>query len=270
MKSVATLLAVSFILWSSSYVTAASNTKDVSFGGGVPPRAKATFTTHAPTVDGIWNEREWDETKSIIFPNHGDPSSIKNRSLCEVRFLWTKAGVYFVFRATELTPVYGEFKPGEPIYQGDAFELFIDQVGDQRQYYEIQMDPAAQVFIKNYVLSAPPRLTSELRLSQEFVESDFWRYDLPTPEGFRIASQLDSKTHVWTLEAFLPNAFINRRGGSGPMKPCTWRMNLVRHDWDLSKNDPKRQVKFMYWAPVLDGHPHLSPRAMGWLEFVRP
>jgi len=238
--------------------------------GSEPPHATAVFTTHPPVVDGIWSEGEWAQAKPIFFPtSQGDPDASRIPP-CEVRFLWTGEGVYIAFRTTDATPVFGHAKPGDPLYQEDVFEVFIDQIGDHLQFYEIQMDPAGQVYFRNNILTASPRLTPEKRLTPEFCSSELWRYDVPKPDGFQIASKLDNQTHVWTMEVFLPASFVNRRRGGGEMTPCTWRVNLVRHDWDLPKDDPKRQVKFMYWAPVLPGHPHLSPTIMGWLEFVKP
>jgi len=126
------------------------------------------------------------------------------------------------------------------------------------------------LYFRNNILTAPPRITPQKRLTPEFGEKELWRYDLPKPDGFQIASKVDPATHVWTMEVFLPAAFVNKRRGGAPMVPCTWRLNLARHDWDLPKTEAKRKVKFMYWSPVLPGHPHLSPYAMGWLDFVKP
>lgn len=237
---------------------------DESYGGGTPPRAEAAFTKHPPTVDGIWNDAEWSQARPIFFPA---PDA---GNICEVRFLWTKEGVYVAFRTTDPKLVYGDFKPGDPLYQEDCFELFIDQAGDHRQYYELQFDPAAQLYIRNYVLTAEPRITVEGRLTPEFCERDLWRYDPPKPEGLRAASKVDPATHVWTLEAFLPASFVNRRRGGAPMTPGVWRLNLARYDWDAPKDVPDRVPKFLYWSPVLPGHPHLSPLAMGSLELKGP
>lgn len=228
-----------------------------------PPQAVANYTKQAPVVDGLLDDAEWSKASPVTFPaGDSNPS--------EVRFLWSADGVYVSFRATDATPAFGHFKPGEMLYQEDVFELFFDQSGDQKQYFEIQASPAGQVFIKNYVLTAPPQITPQGRLTPEFAISELWRWDWPVPEGFQIASRLDPKTGVWTLEMFLPAAFVNLRQGGAPMKPCTWRLNLVRHDWDGPKDAPDRHVKFLYWAPVLTGHPHLSPTLMGFLELKSP
>lgn len=226
-----------------------------------PPHGEAHYVHQAPAIDAAAGESAWRDAPPLLFPAGPKPA-------CDVRFLWNEDGVYVAFHTIEATPAFGHFKPGEAIYQEDCFEIFIDQSGDSRQYYEIQADPAGQTYLRNYVLTAPPRVTPEQRLTPEFCDSELWRYDIPAPAGFRISSKLDPQSHDWTLEMFLPAAFVNRRNG-GPMAPCTWRINLARYDWDLPFGAPGRKGDFTYWAPVLPGHPHLSPGQMGYLEFVQ-
>lgn len=233
------------------------------------PRAEAIFTATPPVVDGVIDPAEWKAAPPVYFPAEAKEESLKNSS--EARFLWTAEGLYVALRTTDATPIFGNFKPGEPIYQEDTFEVFLDHFGDHRQYYEVQVNPAGQLFFKNYVLTAAPRLTKQGRLTPEFGESDLWRYDLPEPPGFRVASKLDEQTHAWTVEMFMPSAFVNRRHGGGKtMEPCTMRLNLVRHDWTQAMDVAGRTPAFLYWAPVLPGHPHLSPEAMGYLELKKP
>lgn len=237
----------------------------VACASASPPRAEAAFTAEVPVVDGRLGDEVWAKTKPVFFP-----ASAVSDLRSEVRLLWAKEGVYVSFRTIDKTPVFGHIKSGEPLYQEDAFELFIDQSGDYRQFYEIQVSPTGQVFIKNHVLTADPRLTPEGRLDQPFVESQLWRWEIPVPDGFQIAGKFDEKTGVWTMEMFLPAAFVNRRRSGVALEPCTWRINLARHDWDKPLDVPERKGDFQYWAPVLPGHPHLSPTLMGWLELKNP
>jgi hypothetical protein len=231
---------------------------------GEPPAAEAVFAATPPVVDGVIGEAEWTAAKPIVFPPSAEASGQS-----EVRLLWTEAGLFVAFRCTDKTPVFGSFKKGEPLHQEDSFEIFIDQGADQKQYFEVQVSPEADVFIKNYVLPVAPRLTEKGRLTQEYVESDLWRYDYPVPDGMKVESRYDKATGQWELEMFLPAAFVNRRGHGGPLGEKTWRINLVRHDWDKPLNAEGRKAEFLYWAAVLPGHPHLSPTLMGHLKFVR-
>ena len=120
------------------------------------PHAVAVFTAKAPQVDGNLGETEWSKAIPFSFPLAADTSVNAQPYPGEIRLLWTKEGLYVAFRGMETTPIFGQIARGEPIYAEDVFEIFIDHMGDSRQFYEIQIDPAAQVYFKNYVLTAPP------------------------------------------------------------------------------------------------------------------
>ncbi len=255
------------LTWSVLAANAVSATEEVGYGGAKPPQAEACFTGRPPVIDGTWSPGEWDQAPPITFaatPSTGDATATG-----EARFLWNNEGAFIGFRAIDSTPVYGGTKPGESLHREDVFEVFFDQVGDHHQFYELQIAPNGQLYLRNHLLTAPPRLTAEERLTQEFVERELWRYDVPIPAGLKSASVYDPKTHLWTAEIFLPATFANRRLDPSRMTAVRWRINLVRHDWDRPLDDPARHGTFMYWAPVLPGHPHLSPTAMGWLTFTR-
>lgn len=254
--------------WVVLAISRSAGAEEVGYGGGQPPRAEARFTSQAPVIDGTWAPGEWDRAQPITFA--ATPSTGGESSGCKVRFLWNTEGVFIGFRASDTTPVYGGTKPGESLHREDVLEVFFDQVGDHHQFYELQIAPHGQLYLRNHLLTAPPRLTAEMRLTQEFVERELWRYDVPIPAGLKTASVYDPKTHLWTAELFLPAAFANRRLDPTRMTATQWRINLVRHDWDRPLDVASRQGTFMYWAPVLPGHPHLSPTAMGWLTFTRP
>lgn len=219
-----------------------------------PPRATAEYAAVDPKVDGVLDDAEWGK------------ASVINAPAGETRFLWNEKGVYVAFRGVEKTPVMGHAKEGESLHEEDAFELFLDQRGDHRQFYEVQIDPAGRVFVKTHILTAEPRLTEEGRLTPEFVGSELWRYVIPAPEGFLSASRLNRETGEWTVELFLPASFVNRREGGVPLTPRTWRIHLVRNNWDLPKGEDGRQLVSTSWAPVLDKHAHISPTRMGYLD----
>lgn len=222
-----------------------------------PPRATAEYTASAPRIDGSLDDAAWNEAQVI------------NAPAGETRFLWNEKGVYVAFRGVEKTPVMGHAKEGESLHEEDAFELFLDQRGDHRQFFEVQIDPAGRVFVKNHILTAEPRLTQEGRLTPEFGASELWRYVIPPPEGFLSASTLDRQTGEWTVEMFFPASFVNHRDGGAPLSPRTWRIHLVRNNWDLAKGGEGRQLVSISWAPVLEKHAHISPTRMGYLELKK-
>ncbi|GAT32319.1 carbohydrate family 9 binding domain-like [Terrimicrobium sacchariphilum] len=223
-----------------------------------PPRATAEYVAIDPKVDGVLEDAVWGK------------ASVINAPAGETRFLWNEKGVYVAFRGVEKTPVMGHAKEGESLHEEDAFELFLDQRGDHRQFYEVQIDPAGRVFVKTHILTAEPRLTEEGRLTPEFGASELWRYVIPPPEGFLSASRLNRETGEWTVEMFLPASFVNRRDDGAPLTPRTLRIHLVRNNWDLAKGEEGRQLVSISWAPVLEKHAHISPTRMGYLELKKP
>ncbi len=222
-----------------------------------PPKATAEYAAIEPQIDGALDDAAWSGAKVIQAPAG------------ETRFLWNEKGVYVAFRGIEKNPVMGHAKEGESLHEEDAFELFLDQRGDHRQFYEIQIDPAGRVFVKTHILTAEPRLTEEGRLTPEFGASELWRYVIPPPEGFLSASRLNRETGEWTVEMFLPASFVNRRENGAPLTPRTWRIHLVRNNWDLPKGGEGRQLVSISWAPVLEKHAHISPTRMGYLELKK-
>lgn len=226
-------------------------------GWAETPRAEAAYTEVAPKIDGVLDDAAWAKVAPIAAPAG------------ETRFLWNEKGAYVAFRAVERTPVMGSAAPGDSLHEEDVFELFLDQRGDHRQYYEVQIDPAGRVFVKTHVLTAEPRLTEEGRLTPEFGASELWRYVIPAPEGFLSASRLNRETGEWTAEMFLPASFVNRRESGAPLTPRTWRIHLVRNNWDLPKGEASRQLVSTSWAPVLEKHAHISPTRMGYLELEK-
>lgn len=218
------------------------------------PRAEAEYVVLGPKTDGVLDDEVWSNARPIDAPAG------------ETRFLWNREGVYVAFRASEKSPVMGASADGESLHEEDVFELFVDQKGDHRQFYEIQIDPAGRVFLKNHILTAEPRLTPEGRLEQPFVESELWRYVIPRPEGMLSASRIDPKTGEWVVELFLPAVLVNSRAGGEPLTPRSWRIHLVRNEWDKARGLPDRTLVSTSWAPVLEKHAHISPTRMGWLD----
>ncbi|MFZ4778403.1 MAG: carbohydrate-binding family 9-like protein [Terrimicrobiaceae bacterium] len=219
-----------------------------------PPRAEARYVEIGPKIDGRLDDGAW--SKALPIKALGG----------ETLFLWSQEGVYVAFRALEKSPVMGAAAEGESLHEEDVFEIFLDQKGDHRQFYEVQIDPAGRLFLKNHILTAEPRLTTEGRLQQGFVQSELWRYVILPPEGLQSASRLNPETGEWTVELFLPAALVNSRKEGAPLAPVSWRIHLVRNEWDKARDVPDRTLISTSWAPVLEKHAHISPTRMGWLE----
>ncbi|MEM6331900.1 MAG: carbohydrate-binding family 9-like protein [Planctomycetota bacterium] len=152
-------------------------------------------------------------------------------------------------------------------YKGDVVEVFLDAVGDGRQWFEIQLSPAGGVLDLNTVLSAPPR-SNECGLLTAESNRNYWSdrsYDL---SGLRTATRLTE--HGWIADFALPAAAILRRDAAGTFAPGrTMRLNLIRYDRSPTpKGNSDANVGMGCWSPVVFGRPHRSPTRMGEIVLV--
>ncbi|MES2310160.1 MAG: carbohydrate-binding family 9-like protein [Verrucomicrobiota bacterium] len=231
------------------------------------PEAKVPFATNAPIIDGEIHEKEWAQATVLHFLGDSDKGK-KDKS--RILLLWSPKGLFVGFDAIDRSFIYGNFPPKDPLYMEDTFEIFIDALGTPRQYFELQANPAGQTFLKNYVITAEPVLTSENRMTPEFIATHLWRFDDQLPPDFKIVSKINATQGSWKMEMFLPAAWLNHRHGGGPLTPQTFLMNFARHDWNQPPSVKNRQCQFYYWSAVLKGHPHLSPTLMGKVVLEKP
>lgn len=226
-------------------------------GLGESPSAAVPRLAAPPVIDGAVSESEWREAVRVALPEQGGVKT-------SVRLAWREEGLYVGLIADENTPFSREPDPREgSLHAQDVFEVFIDPVGDARQYYEIQLALSGETFFKNFLLSADPEVTAEGFLTEEFRARHFREEKTARPKAFLSASKYDPSRGVWTAELFLPATFLNSRNHDARLRPGVLRANLVRHDW---RNASVGDAAFLYWAPVKSGHPHISPTLMGSLS----
>lgn len=179
-----------------------------------------------------------------------------------MRVLWDEDFLYFRFESEDQNILAPFDKPDrdQPLYQGDAVEIFLDVVGDGRQYFEFQVSPRNQVFDQNIVLTAAPRADENFKLLREVLQRDFWLDASWNCEGLKSAT---AKTKIgWVVDIALPAKPVLKRLGLEKFAPMTLRANLLRYDWQDKRLAP------LNWSPVLNGCPHISPGAMGFLKLM--
>jgi hypothetical protein len=224
-----------------------------------PPLVTVPHVAQRPVIDGEVSDTEWQGARTVALPARGGMQTA-------VRIFWAEEGLYVAFVAEEPTPFSRERDPVEgSLHQQDVVEIFIDPVGDARQYYEIQVALSGEVFIKNFLLTADPEVSPEGFLTADFRARAFWPGRIPPPENFQTVGKHDPGEGVWTAEVFLPAGFLSKRRGTARLQPGRLRVNLARHDWRNEKD-----AEFSYWALVKAGHPHISPTRMGTFVLEEP
>lgn len=230
------------------------------------PRALSTPRLNASPSDAAWASAA---TISALTLSRGEELS-SNVPPTRVKLMWDENFLYARFECGD-TRIYAPFvKPDrdQPLYQGDVVELFLDVVGDGRQYVELQISPRNQVFDQNIVLSTAPVSDENGRLVDAILKRDFWPDSSWNMKGLQTAAS--TRPRGWTADVAVPAAPLLRRLGLKTFAPMTLRAHLMRYKW-IPTGDPKtpRRLIPMNWAPVQSGTPHISPQAMGFLKLVR-
>ncbi len=182
---------------------------------------------------------------------------------------WNRNWLYIRFVCLGPKPYapYGN-KRNAPHYRGDVVEVFLDPVGDSRQYFEIEVSPANGVFMQNTLITTKPESQANGVLTGNILRRNYWPdpgYDI---RGLRTAVSIHraGKAYVWTTDLAIPAASVLKRTGRRRFrKGMKLRMNLLRYHYTGPLNDAHRQLVAMNWSPVACGRPHVSPMRMGWL-----
>lgn len=238
------------------------------------PSARVLFATVTPRVDADPQDPAWSQPATIDAFTLAKHSNASDKVLpTQVRLLWDKDWLYIRFTSTGPEP-YAPFGDTRDAlhYQGDVVEVFLDPVGDGRQYFEIQQSPAGGVLDLNTTLTAEARSDKDGRLVAEVLSRDYWpnrSYDMPK---LRVASRSvrHADVHVWTADFALPAPEVLKRLGKKRFEPMSLRANLIRYHALDKVGTPGWRLIAMNWSPVKFGCPHQSPAAMGTLELIAP
>ncbi|CAN5389599.1 hypothetical protein BH10PLA1_BH10PLA1_09340 [soil metagenome] len=239
----------------------------------IKPALNVPRTSITPAVSADPNDPAWAGAPLIHGFSLAIGSPPKDPVLpTNVRLLWDKDHLYIRF--TCLGP-----KPDSPFgnthdakhYQGDAVEVFLDPVGDGKQYFEFQHSASGGILDQNTTLTADAESDSRGRLVQKVLQRNYWpnlSYDMPdvkvadsvTPQGTQF---------LWIADFSLPAAGVLKRTGKTNFNPAmSLRLNLMRYHWTGPIEMKDRKLIATNWSPVTWGCPHQSPAAMGRIELV--
>jgi len=143
-------------------------------------------------------------------------------------------------------------------------EVFLDPVGDGRQWYEIQVNPEGGVFDILTVLTGEPTSVAAGFLDQR-ARRQTWVFPEYDVAGLRTASQCIASG--WIVDIAIPASVVCKRLETNAIEPMTLRGNFLRYDYPLNPAGERRLVA-MNWSPLAWGNPHRSPRRMGSIHLV--
>jgi len=244
---------------------------------GKPPALDVPRAGVAPRVDANPGDPAWAFAAVIpaLSMSLGPDAEGLSPVPTEVRLLWDADCLYVRFLCEDDEAYSPHDRRDAPHHEGDVVELFLDPVGDGRQYVELQVSPRNQVLDQLIFVTADPACLEDGRLTDEIALRDWWahiEWDMP---GLRTATgRLARGADGWIADIAVPAFPLLRRLGLSSFQPMNLRAHVMRYDrprlssQDAGAQTPARAFIAMNWAPVAYGCPHISPAAMGTLRLV--
>jgi hypothetical protein len=176
------------------------------------------------------------------------------------RALWSEAGLFLRFEATDPDPWHTMSRRGEHLWEEEVVEIFLDPGRQGRDYYELEISPANVVCEVRMIAPSPNK-------AQDFT----WGLaGLQTrAEVHRDAA---GKPIGWTATARLPWPGLKPLPSAAhvalpPAPGDRWRFNLFRIERPGGPKAPEKDVVAVAWSPTGEPSFHV-PRAFRDLVFA--
>ena len=234
------------------------------------PSLDVPFTKAAPVIDGDISDDCWRDAAVItrLRPALG-AAGAADTDLQETvaRVLWTSDFLFVAFDCVD-DEVYttGTMRHDDDIYKEDVVEIFIDGVGDGRQYIEVQIAPDGTNLDLMYVYTSAITNAPDGRVEMPILLKDRWDFREWEMAGLVTAARKTERG--WSAEAALPAKDIVRRLGETGFKPgMELRVQFARYDWvPIGEGSIERRIIQQTWNPVILGNPHNAPGLFGVLR----
>jgi hypothetical protein len=197
------------------------------------PRISATLEP-----DGRLDEPEWGAAVAVPFVRAPDGPAAGDR--IRARLLWSPRFLYVAFEVRDQLLVSQFAERDDPIYNQDVVEVFLDEDGDGKNYYEFQVSPAGVQFDQ---LLTQPRTGDP----KAFDARDF-------RAGVALDGTLNDDTpdRGYVVELQIPFASLAGFSTQQPQPGTVWRGNLFVLDATRLPDQPRQtapQEGFAWSAP---------------------
>jgi hypothetical protein len=235
------------------------------------PRITVPATAATPLMTAAADDPAWSHaaTISILTPSlSSTPPPTRSIPGTEVRLLWDSQWLYIRFLCHDDQPYLPVHGLNAPIYQGDAVEVFLDPVGDCREWMELEFNAANDLFFQNTVCVGEPAWDDSLRLTSMVIARDLWTFPDATLSRLRHAAadwKINGRTVGWIVDIAVPAAPLLKRSGGPKIQTMTLRGNFLRYKW-IPGSGAKRNLLSLNWSPTILYIPHRCPAAFGWID----
>ena len=204
-------------------------------------------------LDGELDEPAWKDAAStgpFVDVRTGEPNK-EFPVNGEAKVLWNDTGMYIGFSVSE-SDVVGGFKKGEVdphLWTKDAVEIMVDPDGDgdNKDYYEIQLNPQNLIFDSQFDAYNDPKVEPNGPFGHQ-------EWSANAKSGVTVDGTLDKSTDQdkgYTVEVMIPWKSFGKAAKLPPDISSTWRMNFY-----AMKNNGG-----VAWSPILgQGNFHKAAR----------
>ena len=202
------------------------------------PPMQIAYAKIAPKIDGeIENDAAWKAATPLgVFVNTMKGTAVRERT--QVKLMWDENFLYVAFDAqdTDLKTQYE--KHDDELWHEDAFEIFIDPLGDRKDYYELQVSPKGVVF-DSYLPKYRKNKNEWSSNMKVVVRTD------------GTVNDHDDTDKGWRGEIAVPFKEMQKGGGIPPKKGDIWALNFFRIDASEDK-----KTSYSGWSPPMRGDFH--------------
>ncbi|HEY8964892.1 MAG TPA: carbohydrate-binding family 9-like protein, partial [Candidatus Methylacidiphilales bacterium] len=156
------------------------------------PRLAVPHAAMPPRMTADPSDPAWDSAARItaFAPclQEGKPNLPPPGTETEVRTAWDEGALYVRFICRGAPPYTPEKGRNAPLYKGDAVEIFLDPVGDAREWIELQGNANGDLFQQLFLCTGETAPTPYLRLREDVIRREVWAFpgwDIP---GLRTAA----------------------------------------------------------------------------------
>ncbi len=213
------------------------------------PPLTIAYTATAPKIDGKLDDDAWKAATALTpFVNtmKGTPVSLKT----EVKLMWDEKNLYVAFTAEDKNLTSQYTKHDDELWHEDAFEIFVDPMGDKKDYYELQVSPKGVVFDSHL-----PKYRKN--------QNDWSSNMVASVVGGGTVNNAEDTDKGWSGEIAVPFASMSEGGGIPPKAGDKWTANFFRIDAGGEK------AEYSAWSPPMRGDFHTLGK-FGPIQFGKP
>jgi hypothetical protein len=239
---------------------------------GERPTLTVPFVADVPAVDATRDDAVW--RQAAVIEDLSPPLGVtfeRAPARTRVEVLWSRSDLFLRFRCagavgTRLPDLPADALPRDlPYFKADCVEIFLDPVGDARQYIEMQFSPDGGVFDGVYLFTAPVESDGQGLVRGEITGRDGWFFKEWDLDGLRVSAAAQGAE--WTVVVAIPaRSLLKRRGAREFAAGMELRVNLVRFAYPAGEGKPV----ITNWARVVEGRAHRSPQGCGTLVLQAP